>query len=257
MRAEGRDHFWWMNGDHGACRMHGSLMDYPIKITHFGLSGEGREFHYDVDRDYACFRPERDVVAPPVVAMQTNAMEKANQMYEHVLAHKGADGHKRDVLLFFAGRVAFGAKLVSGGARQAVADVLKAHSDDPEYKDVVFKIGQVGNYKEMFQTSKFCLAPYGYGWGLRLTIAVMHGCVPVITQDHVWQSFEELLPYASFSVRISNADVPNIVSILRAYSQEQVDAMRLALAQHWRAFVWDPQAGGLAYNYTLAALKRR
>ena len=38
------------------------------------------------------------------------------------------------------------------------------------------------NYEEMFLTSKFCIAPYGYGWGLRLAIAVVHGCIPVIIQ---------------------------------------------------------------------------
>lgn len=47
---------------------------------------------------------------------------------------------------------------------------------------MLVKEGQIHNYQEMFLTSKFCIAPYGYGWGLRLAISVAHGCIPVIIQ---------------------------------------------------------------------------
>lgn len=76
-------------------------------------------------------------------------------------------------------------------------------------------------------------------------------------QDHVWQSFEDLLPYDSFSVRIGVRDIPHIVDILRAYSTEDVDRMRLALAQYWGAFIWPPEQGGLAYNFTIESLRKR
>jgi hypothetical protein len=32
------------------------------------------------------------------------------------------------------------------------------------------------------KASKFCLAPYGHGWGIRTNIYMAHGCVPVIVQ---------------------------------------------------------------------------
>lgn len=47
--------------------------------------------------------------------------------------------------------------------------------------------GQVRNYIESIRSSKFCLSPYGHGWGMRTTIYMAHGCVPVILQDHVYQ----------------------------------------------------------------------
>ncbi|KAG1665073.1 hypothetical protein FOA52_012492 [Chlamydomonas sp. UWO 241] len=258
-RTLGKDHFWWMAGDHGACGLYAqeALMDHPIKISHFGLSGPGVEFHHDVDQDYACVRPERDIVAPPVADLKFVREGSTLALYEHVLANNGSDGRNRTMLFFFAGGVSHGDNKVSGGARQAIFKVLKAHENDATYSDILFKDGRVDNYEQMFLDSKFCVAPYGYGWGLRLAIAVVHGCVPIITQAHTWQPFEELLPYEEFSVRISNADLPNIVPILRAYSQEQIDRMRLALAKHWGAFVWPAGQGGLAYNYTIAALKRR
>jgi hypothetical protein len=38
------------------------------------------------------------------------------------------------------------------------------------------------SYEELFLQSKFCVAPYGHGWGLRLPIAMFFGCIPVIMQ---------------------------------------------------------------------------
>jgi hypothetical protein len=33
-----------------------------------------------------------------------------------------------------------------------------------------------------YLNSTFCLAPSGTGWGVRLFIALFHGCIPVIVQ---------------------------------------------------------------------------
>jgi hypothetical protein len=49
---------------------------------------------------------------------------------------------------------------------------------------------------------RYCLAPYGWGWGIRLTQMVLLGCVPVVIQPHVFQPFEDVLDYDAFSVRL-------------------------------------------------------
>jgi len=58
----------------------------------------------------------------------------------------------------------------------------------------LFKSGKLGedvfispdnnlkNYKQQVQSSKFCLAPWGHGWGNRLGQYMVMGCVPVIVQ---------------------------------------------------------------------------
>ena len=43
----------------------------------------------------------------------------------------------------------------------------------------------------------------------------------------------------------------------RAYSPDQIKAMRLAMAKYWSAFIWISDAGGAAYNYTIASLRKR
>ncbi len=36
--------------------------------------------------------------------------------------------------------------------------------------------------QEWMRQAKFCLAPYGHGWGIRLMKLIVAGCVPVIIQ---------------------------------------------------------------------------
>ncbi len=78
-----------------------------------------------------------------------------------------------------------------------------------------------------------------------------------VVQDHVYQPFEDVLPLHKFTVRLSVRDVPDIIPILRSYSDEQILAMRLAMAAHWSAFLWPREAGGRAYEYTIKALRLR
>ena len=44
---------------------------------------------------------------------------------------------------------------------------------------------------------------------------------------------------------------------IRAISEEEQRVMRLRMAEHYRAFIWEPAHGGLAYNYTINSLLAR
>ena len=50
----------------------------------------------------------------------------------------------------------------------------------------------------------------------RLLTQVRHGCIPVIIMDGVLMPFEGVLDYASFSIRIPEADVEQLDALLRA-----------------------------------------
>jgi hypothetical protein len=186
--------------------------------------------------------------------------------------------------------------------------------------------GTVDNYLEELRRARFCLAPYGAGWGIRLSLSMAYGCVPVIIQDAVYQvghglargpaptaaagvaahavlcshligprllhrawrlclaplqppsfqgwpaahpslpfcryprpqPYEDLLPYQDFSVRLPAADIPRIGDILRdILGGPEYARLRSNLPKYWPAFVWDKEHGGLAYNYTIASLRRR
>ena len=82
----------------------------------------------------------------------------------------------------------------------------------------------------------FCLAFPGDGWSSRVLDAVTHGCIPVIIEDESRMFFEGAfteaglpLDYASFSVRIAEAELPRLVAILRAVPPAKVAAMQRAV----------------------------
>eukprot|EP00966_Prymnesium_polylepis_P015993 369116-Prymnesium_polylepis.1 len=104
-------------------------------------------------------------------------------------------------------------------------------------------------YFDILQRSKFCLAPCGMGFSTRVYESIaqvsivtalandarrlmthhgptmgLHadaqGCVPLIIMDEpdsqtdVEQAFEDVLPYANFSLRLKQTDIPNLAQIL-------------------------------------------
>ena len=81
--------------------------------------------------------------------------------------------------------------------------------------------------------------------------------IPVVIQSHVYQPFEDLIPYEDMAVRVSRHQIPDLIPILRAITEDEQARMRMAMARHYRAFIWEPEHGGLAYNYTVASLHRR
>ncbi len=208
--------------------------------------------------------------------------------------------------------------------------------------DVVFFSGgkrvDAAEYESLLGRSRFCLAPYGHGWGMRLSHALMHGCVPVVLQDRVrqvsgraggkgirdvrrtgalrvvpcacssgfglWsttvgilanlnesrvvvgmyrslaallvsvlcyigvcapvtsvvslpQPWEDLLHYPDFSIRVGKRELHRLVPLLRAIPDEDVARLMRESNAVYRAFLWQPELGGLAYNYTIASLRRR
>jgi hypothetical protein len=74
-------------------------------------------------------------------------------------------------------------------------------------------------------------------------------------QDHVYQPYEDLLPYPSFSVRLSRADLPRIAEILAGIPDSEILAMQHHLRHVHKAFDWEQSTGGLAYNYTLTSIR--
>jgi len=79
----------------------------------------------------------------------------------------------------------------------------------------------------------FCLAFPGDGWSSRVLDAVIHGCIPVVVQDESEMFFEGAFAesgldfdYSAFSIRLAEADLPEMVNILLAVPAAKVLAMR-------------------------------
>ncbi|KXZ45471.1 hypothetical protein GPECTOR_54g212 [Gonium pectorale] len=202
-----------------------------------------------------CFRPEQDVAIPNY--LERSWLQHIKAAYEWVAPPEGAAGpgrmrHKpleRKYLFHFHGftkpDMAY-----SGGVRQGF---FAMYSNITREDMAINK----GNGAEWMLQSRFCMAPLGYGWGIRLTQAMHTGCVPVLVQDHVYTAFWDLLPYEKFSVRVTRHNLHRLFDLLEAITPEQLADLQQGLADYHMNFVWHPDVGGLAYNNTITSLHRR
>ena len=79
----------------------------------------------------------------------------------------------------------------------------------------------------------------------------------VVLQEHVFQPYEELLPYELFSLRLANSDLPHLREILRGITDEQYRKLLEGVLQYRAALSWETHLGGRAFDYTIATLRRR
>jgi hypothetical protein len=70
-------------------------------------------------------------------------------------------------------------------------------------------------YQQQLYQSEFCIVARGYRvWTPRLLDAVWAGCVPVIVADGYQLPLARYLNWDTFSVRVAEADVPNLKTLL-------------------------------------------
>jgi len=88
--------------------------------------------------------------------------------------------------------------------------------------------------------SDFCLSPLGQAEGDsdRYLPALLYGCIPVFVCEDEVLPFDELLPWARFSLQLRIRDVKNLHVLLRSVEQARVVAMRRAMATVWPRLLW-------------------
>jgi hypothetical protein len=79
----------------------------------------------------------------------------------------------------------------------------------------------------------------------------------LLSQEHVFQPFEDLLPYELFSLRLDNDDLPTIRETLRGIDDAQYRELLSNVLRYRHAFLWQTEFGGRAFDYTIATLRRR
>ena len=271
-RRGGRDHIFFVSGDRGACG-YGAASVRPILITHFGLLGpyalmeygataasarfnvsrQGLDGYLNATRNATelrrqlqdglwCHAPHKDIVVPPFTLPEPHAPSDAPPgQHRYQLFHAGgvysASGARATPFYSMGMRQRLYERF--GGAAGAAAGLLILNRSASE---------------AFFRASKFCLAPTGDGWGVRLARSVLTGCLPLIAQPFVMQPFEDLIDYHAFSRRIG-LDVSQLPSVLAQPTTAELHQMHARLREVRAAFEWG--ADGLAYNFTILALCRR
>jgi len=253
-RSSGRDHIVWMPGDRYNCFVRSPESQAMIKLTHFGFfdnlaDGKHKSVIGGVNSKWGCFHPLRDVVAAGNLDINGRI---AKETYVDRPQNPQMPLPNRTTLFFFAGGNRPNEPDYSGGARQLLVECVKKWND-PEFQLAT----SVPDMAEAMRASKFCLAPYGHGWGIRINWVMATGCVPVIIQESVFQPYEDVLPYEDFSIRLNNDDIPHLPKILRAVTPEKLEALQKGVAKYWPALVWPQEENGKAFDYTILSLRRR
>ncbi|GFR49821.1 hypothetical protein Agub_g11761 [Astrephomene gubernaculifera] len=220
--------------------------------------------HDIITENELCYVPEKDVVSPNFIALDYGWY---NQAWSTTFLPDGSrlvtrrpDAQPRTVTLYFGGYTKPD-MVYSQGVRQALHKLFgpggKYDPEGPNARPDIIITGPVPHAADEMVKAKFCLAPMGAGWGIRLSRAVLVGCVPVVIQDHVYQALWDVVPFEDFSIRISRHDLHMLVELLDMVTPQQLERLQAGLEKHHRAFIWEAHNGGLAYNYTITALKRR
>ncbi|OAY72654.1 hypothetical protein ACMD2_26845 [Ananas comosus] len=82
--------------------------------------------------------------------------------------------------------------------------------------------------------------------------SILQGCIPVIiqvqkaflvsalssTEDGIFLPYENVLNYKSFAVRIQEDDIPNLVKILRAINETEIEFMLANVRGIWQRFLY-------------------
>lgn len=238
------------------------------------------DYERSIRRGDWCYQPHKDVVIPPYGDAQIDASRRSGSRGQGrqqqggwtrqqqgggaLPAHPPTEDSHRYQLLHVGGvwgpsnRGHREVTSYSQGMRQAL---YLQHGDDNGGRARGFRIINhsvpEAELRRLVEATRFCFAPSGHGWGMRMGKSVWYGCVPLVAQPFVVQPFETELPFADFSVRASLEDIPRLPQLLENISDSKLDGMRRAAVRARRAFSWRIETGGMAYNLTMLALCHR
>lgn len=98
-------------------------------------------------------------------------------------------------------------------------------------------INQLETFVNVTASSKFSLCPRGYGLNsFRLYEAMQLETIPVVITDNFYLPWQDELNWEEFAVLISEQDIPHMIDILSAYSDEQILKMRSKIKEVWNPY---------------------
>ena len=257
-RRGGRDHIMVMTQDQGNRYVRAQVPEAEplILIHHWGAPRSVL-----VDRDgQGDHRPGHDLTVPPFHGEQAKlnrwlparhnsnmggcgndlvACSRPSLNGEALRVTPADSDFQRD--LFFSGKMNLNwGRHYSLGVRQAV---YRAHRNDARFLIMTFDNGvqekvPAEQHVRNYATSKFCLAPAGYGFSSRQYECVLVGCVPIVIQDGVEMAFEDVLPWHRFALRLTFSDIPILPQLLARIPAAHVARLRRGLGCVWPRMLW-------------------
>ncbi|KAJ3397617.1 hypothetical protein HDU80_009496 [Chytriomyces hyalinus] len=111
-------------------------------------------------------------------------------------------------------------------------------------------------YWQEIGNSTFSLCPSGWSpWSPRLFDSMIAGSIPIIFADDIILPFESQIPYHTFTLRIRNADVGTLDTVIQAVTAADVASKKLGMIRYRDKLVWNvPTRLGDAFDSFLEEL---
>ncbi|GMP86937.1 hypothetical protein CsSME_00039515 [Camellia sinensis var. sinensis] len=68
--------------------------------------------------------------------------------------------------------------------------------------------------------------------------SILQGCIPVVIQDGIYLPYENVLNYESFSVRIREDEIPDLIKILRGFNETEIEFRLANVRKIWQRFLY-------------------
>lgn len=185
-----------------------------------------------------CFQVGEDIVIPPsfnddhlelslqLLCKRFNSSQETLDMSALTPAQLASDDEQRSFKVMFKGQ--------THASIRGVRQVIKRELARERWKGQLALGGgrDLQNSLRLMTKSHFCLAPAGYApWSPRPFLGLLTGCIPVIVSDDIILPFEDRYNWSSFAVHLPEKDLPNVHSILTAYTpQQRMDLRRAGYA---------------------------
>ncbi|CAI7784953.1 unnamed protein product [Closterium sp. NIES-53] len=248
-RSRGRDHLWPMGTDEGACLApqaiwHGSMLTSwgnSMAAHSHSVKAAPQQRWDDIPLTlrggHLCYSAAKDIVLPAWLPPNVKHLHEQYWLRSF---------EEREHLFYFAGDL--GSEYKGGspdsrfsfGIRQAVAREFasvpnnKGQLGSQQEEGVIVTYERGKGHSAQLGNARFCGVFPSNGFNADMEEAMKHGCIPVIIQDGIHLPFENALDYASFSVRIEERDIPNMLTKLKAITAEHGSALQGTVQKVWQ-----------------------
>ncbi|CAI9100042.1 OLC1v1036962C3 [Oldenlandia corymbosa var. corymbosa] len=252
-RSSGRDHIWSFMWDEGACYAPKEIWN-SMMLVHWGNTNSKHNHSttaYWADNwdtisserrgNHSCFDPDKDLVIPAWKLPDANSLMSKFWAWPR---------EKRKTLFYFNGNLGpayeYGRPedTYSMGIRQKVAEEFgsspnkKGQLGKQHAADVVVTPERTDHYHQELASSIFCGVMPGDGWSGRMEDSIYQGCIPVVIQDGIYLPYENVLNYESFAVRIKEDEIPNLMKVLRGFTEEEIEFKLKNVRKLWQRFIY-------------------
>ncbi|KAJ4970749.1 hypothetical protein NE237_003848 [Protea cynaroides] len=214
-RSGGADHVFVASHDYGACFHAVEELAIADGIPEF-LKRSIILQTFGVTYRHPCQDVENVLIPPYVSPESIRALES----------------RKRDIWVFFRGKIEVHPKNVSGRfySKRLRTVIWKKYN---RHRKFYLKRQRYDGYQSEMVRSVFCLCPSGWApWSPRLVESVALGCVPVIIADGIRFPFPDIVRWPHISLTVAEKDVGKLWRILKHVAATNLSDIQRNL--------WDP-----------------